>query len=192
MCTPLSVISSAFVKHMGLVTREQRVVTHLAHNSATPVRSTEVATCELVVHWNGKRRTFFIEAMIWDYLPSDQDLIISMADALDTGLIAFALPHEWRRSWLGTAAFSGNLPLALRQDQQMAAALHNELVMDTADEDLIDITQRVNLTKAHIVSDLSSLSPDRHHVAVFGNARFWTWVNVLCTGILLRTSCCDF
>ncbi len=96
--------------------------------------------------------------MVWDYVPGGQDLVISMADALNTGLIAFALPHEWRRSWLGTAAFSGKLPLALRQDQQMAAALHNEFVMDCKDEDLIDITQRLDLTKAHIVTDLASLS----------------------------------
>jgi hypothetical protein len=115
-------------------------------------------TCEIVVHWNGKRRTFFLDCMVWDKLPANQDVIVSMPDALDTGLIAFALPHEWRRGWLGTAAFSGKLPLALRNDQSMAAALHSELVMDAKDEDLIDISQRISLTEAHIVTDVMSLT----------------------------------
>ena len=101
--------------------------------------------------------------MVWDSLPDEQDLIISMPDALDTGLIAFALPHEWRRSWLGTAAFSGKMPLALRQDQSMAAAMHNELVMDEKDEDLIDITKRLALTKAHICTDFSTLSATQRY-----------------------------
>jgi hypothetical protein len=163
MCRPVSAITTAFVKQMNLPTRQQKISTDLAHTSAAPIISDLVATCELVVHWNGKRRTFFIEAMVWDRLPADQDIIVSMPDALDTGLIAFALPHEWRRSWLGIAAFSGKLPLALRQDQGMAAAMHNELVMDSKDEDLIDITQRLALTKAHICSDLSTLSDTQRY-----------------------------
>ena len=158
MCRPISVVTSSFVERMGYIPRPQRVLTSLAHPSAPPIESTNLITCELVVHWNGKRRTFFIEAMVWDSLPDDQDLIVSMPDALDTGLIAFALPHQWRRSWLGTAAFNGNLPLALRQDQSLVAALHNDLVMDQKDEDLIDITQRLNLSKAHIVTDIMSLT----------------------------------
>ena len=40
----------------------------------------------------------------------------------------------------------------------MAAAMHNELVMDEKDEDLIDITKRLALTKAHICTDFSTLS----------------------------------
>jgi hypothetical protein len=163
MCRPVSAISEAFVKKMNLTTRQQKISTDLAHKSAPPIVSNLVATCELVIHWNGKRRTFFIDAMVWDTLPADQDLIISMPDALDTGLIAFALPHEWRRTWLGTAAFSGTLPLALRQDQSMAAAMHNELVMEEKDEDLIDITQRLALTKAHICNDVSSLSDTQRY-----------------------------
>jgi hypothetical protein len=148
---------------MNLPTRKQTISTNLAHASAPPVLSSLVATCELIVHWNGKRRTFFIEAMVWDSLPAAQDLIISMPDALDTGLIAFALPHEWRRSWLGTAAFSGKFPLSLRQDQSMSAAMHNELIMDEKDEDLIDITQRLALTKAHICTDLTQLSDSQRY-----------------------------
>jgi hypothetical protein len=163
MCRPVSAVTSAFVEKMQLQTRKQKIVTNLAAKSAAPVISQLVATCELVVHWNGKRRTFFIEAMVWEDLPDDQDMIISMPDALDTGLIAFNLPHEWRRSWLGTAAFSGKLPLALRQDQSMAAAMHNELIMDVKDEDLIDITQRLDLTKAHICTDPSTLSETQRY-----------------------------
>lgn len=91
-----------------------------------------------------------------------------MPDSLDTGLIAFALPHEWRRSWLGTAAFSGKLPAALRQDQSIAMAMHHELVMKEEDEDLIDISQRVALTKAHIVTDITTLSAaQRYWLAQF-------------------------
>jgi hypothetical protein len=163
MCRPVSAVTAAFVQQMQLQTRQQKIVTSLAHPSSAPVISQLVATCELVTHWNGKRRTFFIDAMVWDALPEDQDMIISMPDALDTGLIAFALPHEWRRSWLGTAAFSGKLPLALRQDQSMAAAMHNELIMDVKDEDLIDITQRLELTKAHICTDLTTLSATQRY-----------------------------
>jgi hypothetical protein len=163
MCRPVSAISAAFVQKMNLPTRKQKVKTNLAHKSAPPICSDLVATCELVIHWNGKRRTFFIEAMVWDELPDSQDLLISMPDALDTGLIVFSLPHEWRRTWLGTAAFSNKLPLALRQDQAMAAAMHNELVMDVKDEDLIDITQRLQLTKAHICTDLTALSPSQRY-----------------------------
>ena len=163
MCRPVSAITKAFVQQMQLQTRQQKIVTSLAHPSSAPIISQLVTTCELVIHWNGKRRTFFIEAMVWDALPEDQDMIVSMPDALDTGLIAFALPHEWRRSWLGTAAFSGKLPLALRQDQSMAAAMHNELIMDVKDEDLIDISQRLALTKAHICTDMSTLSDTQRY-----------------------------
>jgi hypothetical protein len=163
MCRPVSAITSAFVNKLKLITREQKISTSLAHPSAPPILSQLMVTCELVVHWNGKRRTFFIDAMVWDSLPEQQDLIISMPDALDTGLIAFALPHEWRRSWLGTAAFSNTLPLALRQDKSMAAAMHNELVMDEKDEDLIDITQRLALTKAHICTDVTTLSASQRY-----------------------------
>jgi hypothetical protein len=163
MCRPVSAVTKSFVQQLHLQTRQQKIVTSLAHPSSTPIISQLVTTCELVIHWNGKRRTFFIEAMVWDALPDDQDMIISMPDALDTGLIAFALPHEWRRSWLGTAAFSGKLPLALRQDQSMAAAMHNELIMDVKDEDLIDISQRLALTKAHICTDESTLSATQRY-----------------------------
>lgn len=163
MCRPVSAVTTAFVQQMQLQTRQQKIVTSLAHPSSAPIISQLVTTCELVIHWNGKRRTFFVDAMVWDSLPEDLDMIISMPDALDTGLIAFALPHEWRRSWLGTAAFSGKLPLALRQDLSMAAAMHNELIMDVKDEDLIDITQRLNLTKAHICTDLSTLSATQRY-----------------------------
>ncbi len=163
MCRPVSAVTEKFVEKMQLQTRKQKIVTSLAHKSAAPVISQLVTTCELVVHWNGKRRTFFIETMVWENLPDDQDIIISMPDALSTGLIAFTLPHEWRRSWLGTAAFSGKLPIALRQDQSMAAAMHNELIMDVKDEDLIDITQRLELTKAHICTNLSTLSATQRY-----------------------------
>ena len=105
MCRPVSAVTTAFVQQMQLQTRQQKIVTSLAHPSSAPIISQLVTTCELVIHWNGKRRTFFVDAMVWDSLPEDLDMIISMPDALDTGLIAFALPHEWRRSWLGTAAF---------------------------------------------------------------------------------------
>ena len=158
MCRPISAVTSSFVKQMGYIPRPQRVSTSLAHPSAPPVESTAMITCEMVVHWNGKRRTFFLDCMVWDKLPANQDIIVSMPDALDTGLIAFALPHEWRRGWLGTAAFSGKLPLALRNDLSMAAALHSDLVMDEKDEDLIDISQRISLTEAHIVTDVMSLT----------------------------------
>jgi hypothetical protein len=163
MCRPLSAISSTLVQKLQLPTREQNVTTHLAHDSAPPVTSTHVATCELVIFWNGKRRTFFIKAMVWTHLPEEQDLVISMPDALDTGLIVFALPHEWRRSWLGTAAFSNKLPTALRQDRSMVMAMHHELVMKEEDEDLIDISQRLALTKAHIVTDVASLSATQQY-----------------------------
>ncbi len=158
LCSPYSAITASKVKELGLETRPQRIVTSLAHLSAPPVESLLMTTCEVIIHWNGKRRTFFIDAMIWDSLPCGQDMIISNPDAIDTGLIAFALPHEWRRSWLGTAAFSGRLPLALRNDRSIAAALHSEFVMKPEDEDLIDISQRVALTKAHIITDIASLT----------------------------------
>jgi hypothetical protein len=122
-----------------------------------------MVSAELVVHWNGKRRTFFVDCMIWEKPPAGQDLIVSMPDALDTGLIAFALPHEWRRSWLGTACFSNQLPLALRADKSMAAAAHAEFIMSPEDEDTIDISTRIALTKAHIISDASSLSSTQRY-----------------------------
>ena len=163
MCRPISVISEHMVQQLRLKRRTQQVITTLAASSADPIISTEMVTCELVVHWNGKRRTIFIEAMIWKDLPDNQDLIISMPDALDTGLIAFALPHEWRRSWLGTACFSNQLPLALRKDKSMAAAAHAEFIMQPEDEDLIDISERITLTKSHIISDPSSLAATQRY-----------------------------
>jgi hypothetical protein len=170
MCRPISVISEHMAQQLRLKRRNQRVITTLASKAATPVVSTEMVTCELVVQWNGKRRTTFIEAMIWQYLPENQDMIISMPDALDTGLIAFALPHEWRRSWLGTACFSNQLPLALRQDKSMAAAAHAEFIMKPEDEDTIDISERINLTKAHIISNASSLhATQRYWLEQFPN-----------------------
>jgi hypothetical protein len=108
--------------------------------------------------------------MIWDNPPDGQDMIIAMPDALDTGLIAFALPHEWRRSWLGTACFSNQLPLAIRQDQSMAAAAHAQFIMSPEDEDTIDISARISLTKAHIISDASSLkATQRYWLSQFPN-----------------------
>lgn len=163
MCRPMSAITRKLVQHMNYPTRKQRVLTTLAHSSAAPVESTEVVTCELIIHWNGKRRTFFVDAMIWDELPEQQDIIISMPDALDTGLVAFVLPHEWRRSWLGTAAFSNKMPQALRDDKAMLMAMHHELVMSADDEDLIDITKHLDLTKAHICKDVSTLSPSQRY-----------------------------
>jgi hypothetical protein len=157
MCRPISVIKNSLVQELGLLRRKQTVVTSLADETRTPVTSSEIVTCELVIHWNGKRRTTFIDAMIWDTPPDNQDMIISMPDALDTGLIAFALPHEWRRSWLGTACFSNQLPLAIRKDQSMAAAAHAQFIMSPEDEDTIDISARISLTKAHIISDASTL-----------------------------------
>ncbi len=157
MCRPISVIRQSFVEKLGYISRKQKVITTLALPLAPTVTSTDVCTCELVVHWNGKRRTIFIEAMIWEDLPDSQDLIVSMPDAFDTGLIAFALPHEWRRSWLGTAAFSNQLPLTLRNDKSMAAAAHAEFIMKPEDENVIDITERIAMTKAHIISDASTL-----------------------------------
>ena len=113
---------------MQYVIRQQKVITTLADPSTPPVVSTEMTVCELIIHWNGKRRTIFLECMLWDELPNNQDIIVSMPDALDTGLIAFALPHAWRRSWLGTAAFSNQLPAALRKDQSWACTMHQECV----------------------------------------------------------------
>ncbi len=163
MCRPISVIKESTVQELNLTRRKQTVNTTLAAKSATPITSTEMVTCELIVHWNGKRRTTFIDAMIWEDLPDNQDLIVSMPDALDTGLIAFALPHEWRRSWLGTACFTNQLPLALRQDKSMAAAAHAEFIMKPEDEDTIDISERISLTKSHIISNPSSLAATQRY-----------------------------
>jgi hypothetical protein len=163
MCRPISVIKESVVQKLNLIRRKQTILTFLADESRTPFTSHEMVTCELVVHWNGKRRTIFVDAMIWDLPPDNQDLIVSMPDALDTGLIAFALPHEWRRSWLGTACFSNQLPLALRRDQSMAAATHAEYIMSPEDEDVIDISERINMTKAHIIADASSLSATQQY-----------------------------
>ena len=156
MCSPFSVISEKMVDKLNLKTREEHITTTLAKSSVT-VHSSMVAKFELVIHWNGKRRTFFLEAMVWQTLPADQDIIIGMADALDTGLIAFALPQAWRTSWLGTACFSGDFPQALRKDKSMAMAMHHELIMSEEDEDLIDISERIKLTNAHIITDASTL-----------------------------------
>jgi len=146
---------------MQYTTRFQPVTTTLARKSAGPVHSDEMVTCEIVIMWNGKRRTMFIDAMVWDEIPDDENLnlVVSMTNALDTGMIAFAMPHEWRCSWLGTAAFSNNLPIALRNDLSLVASAHAEFVMKPADEDLIDITERIALTSAHIVTEMSQRSP---------------------------------
>lgn len=157
LCSPFSVISEKIVSKLNLKTREEHITTTLADPKAEPVHSSTVATFELVIHWNGKRRTFFLDAMVWQSLPAQQDVIIGMQDALDTGLIAFALPQAWRTSWLGTACFSGNFPLALRKDKSMAMAMHHDLIMKEEDEDLIDISERIRLTNAHIITDTSTL-----------------------------------
>ena len=130
LCSPLSAVTEAMVDKLNLRTWEQHVTTTLATgDEATAVHTSRMAAVELVIHWNGKRRTFFLDCMVWKKLPSEQDLIIGMPDANDTGLIAFALPQLWRTSWLGTACFSGNFPLALRKDRQSVAAMHHEFIM---------------------------------------------------------------
>lgn len=43
-------------------------------------------------------------------------------------------------------------------DSSMVAAMHHQFVMDEKDEDLIDITQRISLTKAHTITDVTSLT----------------------------------
>jgi len=170
MCTPISAIRREFAEEMGFSTWKQTVSTSLADPDTPPIISTDMTMLELVVHWNGKRRTMFLECMLWEALPAQQDCIVSMPDALDNGLIAFALPHEWRRSWLGTAAFSNQLPLALRKDRSMTCAMHEEFVMASEDEALIDISERINLTTAHIVTDASSLeATQRYWLSEFPN-----------------------
>jgi hypothetical protein len=77
--------------------------------------------------------------MVWDNLPANQDLIVGMPDALSTGLIAFALPHEWRKSWLGTACFEQKLGPALKLDKSQSESQHFEFIMSKEDEELIDI-----------------------------------------------------
>jgi hypothetical protein len=163
LCSPFSVISEKMVSKLNLKTREENITTTLADESSPPVHSSLVATFELIIHWNGKRRTFFLEAMVWPSLPAAQDVIIGMQDALDTGLIAFALPQAWRTSWLGTACFSGNFPAALRKDQSMAMAMHHEFVMKEEDENLIDISERINLSKAHIITDATTLAASQQY-----------------------------
>ena len=44
-----------------------------------------------------------------------------------------------------------------------AAAMHGELVMKEEDEDLVDITQRLALTKAPFCTDISSLSETQRY-----------------------------
>lgn len=164
MCRPISVVKRSMLTDIQQTNfRQQRVETTLADKDAPKVISTEAVTVELVVHWNAKRRTIFLDCMIWDDLPDKQDLIISMPDALDTGMIAFALPHEWRRSWLGTAAFSNQLPLALRNDKSMAAAMHHQFVMAPEDENLIDITERIAMSKAHLITDATTLTATQQY-----------------------------
>ncbi len=159
MCRPISIVRRSILDKLNQANlRQQTVTTDLAHKSAEPVISNEMVTVELIVHWNAKRRTMFFECMVWDDLPDGQDLVISMPDALDTGMIAFALPHEWRRSWIGTAAFSNQLPLALRKDKSMAAAMHQEFIMEPEDESLIDISERIAMTRAHIITDATTLT----------------------------------
>jgi hypothetical protein len=163
MCSPFSVVSEHIVNKLNLKTRQEHITTTLADPTSPVIHSSLVATFELVIHWNGKRRTFFIEAMVWPSLPAKQDVIIGMADAIDTGLIAFALPQEWRTSWLGTACFAGDFPKALRKDQSMSMAMHHEFVMKKEDEDLIDITERINLTHSHIITHASTLAASQQY-----------------------------
>ncbi len=164
LCSPLSAVTEAMVDKLNLRTWEQHVTTTLATGDvATAVHTSRMAAVELVIHWNGKRRNFFLDCMVWKKLPSEQDLIIGMPDANDTGLIAFALPQLWRTSWLGTACFSGNFPLALRKDRQSVAAMHHEFIMKEEDEDLIDITMRPSLQNAHIITGGSSLQATQQY-----------------------------
>jgi hypothetical protein len=163
MCSPFSVVTEHIVNKLNLKTREEHITTTLADPKSPVVHSSHVATLELVIHWNGKRRTFFINAMVWPTLPAKQDLIIGMSDAIDTGLIAFALPQEWRTSWLGTACFSGNFAKALRKDKSMSMAMHHEFVMKEEDEDLIDITERIRLSNSHIITDSSTLEHSQQY-----------------------------
>ncbi len=48
-------------------------------------------------------------------------------------------------------------PKALQKDQSMSMAIHHEFVMKEEDEDLIDITERINLTGIH--TSLQTLLP---------------------------------
>ena len=79
MCKPISVIKKSFVTQMQYKTRYQPVTTTLARKSAGPVHSDEMVTCELVIMWNGRRRTMFIDAMVWDEIPDNEnlDLVVS-------------------------------------------------------------------------------------------------------------------
>ena len=156
MCSPISVISEDMVKQLNLKTRSKTVVTSLA-DTESKISSSQIAEFELMIYWNAKRRTFKLEAMVWGKLPANQDLIIGMPDALKTGLIAFALPHEWRKSWLGTACFSPQFAQALSLDAQQAQTQHFDLIMSQEDEDLIDIGHI--LENPHVCKDVDSLSP---------------------------------
>ena len=156
MCSPYSVISADTVKRLNLKTRTKTVTTSLA-DPESKITSSQIAEFELMIYWNAKRRTFKFEAMVWGQLPANQDLIIGMPDALSTGMIAFALPHEWRKSWLGTACFSPLFAQALAADSKQAEAQHFDLIMSQEDEELIDIGHI--LENPHICNDVDSLSP---------------------------------
>jgi hypothetical protein len=155
MCSPISVISEAMVHELNLRTQNKTVQTSLA-NSETKIISSQIAEFEFMIYWNAKRRTFKITAMVWPTLPAKQDLIIGMPDALSTGLIAFALPHEWRKSWLGTACFSPHFAQALALDAKQAEAQHFEFIMSQEDEELIDIGHIID--NPHVCKNIDSLS----------------------------------
>ena len=167
MCSPISVISSAMVSELNLKTRTKSVTTSLADKKSKIVSSL-IAEFDLMIYWNAKRRSFKLEAMVWDNLPANQDLIIGMPDALSTGLIAFALPHEWRKSWLGTACFEHKLGPALKLDKSQSESQHFEFIMSKEDEELIDIGHI--LENPHICKDLDTLSDAaRYWLSIFPN-----------------------
>ena len=167
MCSPISVISTAMVEEMQLKTRIKSVSTTLA-DKETKIFSSTIAEFDLMIYWNAKRRTFKLEAMVWDKLPAEQDVIIGMPDALSTGLIAFALPHEWRKSWLGTACFEHKLGPALKLDAAQSLEQHFEFIMSNEDEELIDIAHV--LENSHICKDVESLShAAQHYLKLFPN-----------------------
>jgi hypothetical protein len=52
----------------------------------------------------------------------------------------------------------------------MAAAAHAEFIMQPEDEDTIDISERINLTKAHIITNASTLhATQRYWLEQFPN-----------------------
>jgi hypothetical protein len=75
MCSPISVISSAMVAELNLKTRTKSVTTSLADTNSK-IASSLIAEFDLMIYWNAKRRSFKLEAMVWDTLPANQDLIV--------------------------------------------------------------------------------------------------------------------